>query len=216
MTEFKRITRSTGNRLLISLIVGVLAGFVASYYHLGNIAILLGYDAAVVTFVLWVFAIIWPMGHEQTARFALREDPSRVGADAILILASLASLVAVGFALFEAHSSTGIEHSILTLVGIFSAVLSWVLIHTIYTLRYARLFYSGPAQGGINFKQDHNPTYSDFIYLAFTIGMTFQVADTDLLGSEFRKTVLRHALLAYVFGTVIVATTVSLIAGLGR
>jgi len=216
MTEFKRITRSTGNRLLISLIIGVLAGFVASYYNLGNIAILLGYDAAVVTFVFWVFAIIWPMGHEQTARFALREDPSRVGADIILILASLASLVAVGFALYEAHFSTGLQHSILTLVGILSVVLSWVLIHTIYTLRYARLYYAGIAEGGVNFKKDHNPTYSDFIYLAFTIGMTFQVADTDLLGSEFRKTVLRHALLAYVFGTVIVATTVSLIAGLGR
>ena len=216
MTEFKRITRSTGNRLLISLIVGILAGFVASYYNLGNIAILLGYDAAVLTFVLWVFAIIWPMGHEQTARFALREDPSRVGADVILILASLASLVAVGFALYEAHFSTGLQHTVLTLVGIFSVVLSWILIHTIYALRYARLFYAGIAEGGVNFKKDHNPTYSDFIYLAFTIGMTFQVADTDLLGSEFRKTVLRHALLAYVFGTVIVATTVSLIAGLGR
>jgi len=156
------------------------------------------------------------MGHEQTARFALREDPSRVGADIILILASLASLVAVGFALYEAHFSTGLQHSILTLVGILSVVLSWVLIHTIYTLRYARLYYAGIAEGGVNFKKDHNPTYSDFIYLAFTIGMTFQVADTDLLGSEFRKTVLRHALLAYVFGTVIVATTVSLIAGLGR
>jgi len=90
-----------------------------------------------------------------------------------------------------------------------------VLIHTIYTLRYATIYYSRQTDGSVDFRHDPQPPYSDFAYLAFTIGMTYQVSDTDLTGTDFRKTVLRHALLAYLFGTVIVATTISLIAGLG-
>jgi uncharacterized membrane protein len=52
--------------------------------------------------------------------------------------------------------------------------------------------------------------------LAFTIGMTFQVSDTDLTTKEVRRTALHHAMLSYLFGTVIVATTINLVAGLVR
>lgn len=135
----------------------------------------------------------------------------------MLILASIASLSTVGFTLYEAHSAANIQTQLLlTGFGIISVVFSWILIHTIYTLRYARLYYSKDIEGTVDFKQDHKPAYSDFVYLAFTIGMTFQTSDTDLIGTEFRKTVIRHAVLSYVFGTVIVAVTVNLIAGLGN
>lgn len=217
MSTLKRINRSTSTRLIVALIVGIITVIICAMIGIGKISILIGWDAAVFTFIIWIWAIIWPMNHERTAAFALREDPGRAGVDVMLILASLASLGAVGFTLFEAHTVNNIGlQLVLTLVGVLSVVFSWILIHTIYTLRYARLYYSTKIEGTVDFKKDHKPAYSDFVYLAFTIGMTFQVADTDLIGTEFRKTVLRHALLSYVFGTVIVATTVSLIAGLGR
>lgn len=157
------------------------------------------------------------MSHERTSEFALREDPGRVGVDVILILASIASLGAVGYALFEAHATNdnGLQ-LLLTLISLFSVVVSWILVHTIYALRYARFYYSKEIDGTIDFNKDHKPAYSDFIYVAFTVGMTYQISDTNIIGTEFRKTVLRHAILSYVFGTVIVATTISLIAGLGK
>jgi uncharacterized membrane protein len=85
-------------------------------------------------------------------------------------------------------------------------------VHTVYLLRYARLYYS-PPEGGIDFHGEA-PSYLDFAYLALTIGMTFQVSDTDLMGKRARRLALRHALLSYLFGTVIVATTVSSAAAL--
>jgi len=88
-------------------------------------------------------------------------------------------------------------------------------VHTIYTLRYALLFYTAPI-GGVDFKEHGLPSYADFAYLSLTLGMTFQVSDTDLNTRAFRKTALRHALLSYLFGTIIVATTINLIAGLGK
>jgi uncharacterized membrane protein len=217
MTALKRINHSTGKRLIIALLIGILATFGAMMLHMGKLSYLIGWDIAVLVFVFWVWLIIWPMNHERTAKFALREDPSRAGADIVLICAAIASLGAVGFVIFQAHSTTVELHDLfLTGIGIASVVVCWVLIHTIYTLRYATLYYSKEIDGYIDFKHDHKPAYSDFAYFAFTIGMTYQVADTDLVGSQLRKMVLRHSLLAYLFGTVIIATTISLIAGLGQ
>ena len=86
--------------------------------------------------------------------------------------------------------------------------------HTVYTLQYARLYYSDEP-GGIDFNQAAPPRYADFAYLSLTMGMTFQVSDTDLQTSTIRATALRQALLSYLFGVVIVATTINLIASLG-
>jgi uncharacterized membrane protein len=58
------------------------------------------------------------------------------------------------------------------------------------------------------------PDYRDFAYTAFTVGMTFQVSDTDITSQEMRRAVLRHALLSFLFGAVILATTINVIAGL--
>lgn len=217
MSRVKKINSSSSIRLVIALLVGVVVALTGLLAHFGMISILVGWEVAVVIFIVWVWLIVWPMGHERTAAFALREDPGRVGVDVLLILASVASLGAVGYALFQAHSAEDPHRQLLlTLISLFSVVVSWILIHTIYGLRYARFFYSNEFNGTIDFNGGHTPTYSDFMYVSFTVGMTFQVSDTNIHGTEFRKTALRHALLSYMFGTVIVATTISLIAGLGK
>jgi uncharacterized membrane protein len=217
MSTIKKINSSSTIRLVIALISGIVVALISWLAHIGTVSILIGWEVAVIIFILWIWFIVWPMDHERTAIFALREDPGRVWVDVLLILASIASLGAVGYALFEAHTTNDNHRQLLlTLISLFSVVVSWVLIHTIYTLRYARFYYSKEIEGGFDFKRYHKAAYSDFFYVAFTVGMTFQVSDTDVIGTEFRKTVLRHALLSYVFGTVIVATTISVIAGLGK
>ena len=100
----------------------------------------------------------------------------------------------------------------LALVSVF---VSWTLVHTLFTLKYARLYYSGTV-GGIDFNESEDPQYSDFAYLAFTIGMTFQVSDTDLQTKTIRRTALRHALISFPLGTVIIATSINLVAGLAK
>src|SRR5205823_6262617 len=96
-----------------------------------------------------------------------------------------------------------------------SIVASWGVVHTVYALKYARLYYEGP-DGGIDFDGDHPPTYVDFAYLAFTVGMTFQVSDTEINARVIRAAVLRQSLLAYLFGAVILAATINLLAGLSK
>jgi uncharacterized membrane protein len=113
----------------------------------------------------------------------------------------------------KAGSSHGDTKAALVAAGIGTIVVSWAVVHTVFTLRYAALYYTG-RNGGIDFNEDDKPNYADFAYLAFTIGMTYQVSDTDLQTKTIRHTALRHALLSYLFGTVIIAATINVVAGL--
>ncbi|GAC1654938.1 MAG: hypothetical protein NVS4B6_31420 [Mycobacterium sp.] len=90
---------------------------------------------------------------------------------------------------------------------------SWFAVHTVFTLRYARLYYVAKS-AGIDFHQRGDPTYTDFAYVAFTIGMTYQVSDTDLNARDIRSTALAQAMLSFLLGAIILAVTINLVAGL--
>jgi uncharacterized membrane protein len=130
-----------------------------------------------------------------------------------MLLASVASLAGVVY-LLAARSGSGADEALSAGLGIASVVAAWVVVHVVYTLRYALLYYSDHP-GGIDFNQSDGPAYVDFAYLAFTLGMTYQVSDTNLQTRAIRTTALRHALLSYVLGAVVLATVVNLVAGLG-
>ena len=195
--------------------VGLALGVLMAIFGSPVLAPLLGWDGMAVAWLAVIIPAVWPMNAERTARRAVEEDPTRPVADVLLLAAATASLVAVGVVLVRASHSQGMDRALQVVLGIASVVVSWALVHTTYILRYAQLYYSGP-DGGVNFNQDEPPAYADFAYLAFTIGMTFQVSDTALNNRGIRRTALRHALLSYLFGTVIVAATVNLIAGLSK
>jgi uncharacterized membrane protein len=178
-----------------------------------SVALLVAWDAAAIVYLVMVWSTIWRLGGSETKRLAASEDASRTAAEALLLAAGVASLVAVGFVLSEARHAAPLGRGVLAALAVASVVLSWGTVHTIFTLRYARLYYAPPV-GGIGFPEDDLPDYADFVYLAFTIGMTFQVSDTDLTNRPIRRTALHHALLSYLFGSVILAVTVSLVAAL--
>ena len=155
------------------------------------------------------------MDGEATARHAVIEDLSRGTADLVLILASVISLIGVGLSLLEASDTVGFTKALIVGVASVSVILSWATVHMVFTLRYARLYYA--TGGGIDFNDDRDPpAYPDFAYLAFTIGMTYQVSDTSIGSKAVRRTALHHAYMSYLFGTVIVAMTINVVAGLFR
>jgi uncharacterized membrane protein len=176
---------------------------------------LVAWDITALTYVVWDWLTIRGMTPSQTKTHATTEDPGRSLAGIILVVASIASLIAVAFMIVLASSSEGLEKAVEVALGLFSVIVSWAVVHTTYILRYADLYYK-PPDGGVNFNQSQPPKYTDFAYLAFTVGLTFQVSDTDIETPEMRKTILKHALLAYLFGAVIIATTINTIANLGK
>ena len=205
---------SAGMRIAVSALVGASAALVAILLDAALISPAIGWDVGALTFLVWTWLSIGRMSAQDTAAHATREDPSRPVSDVLLIAAAVVSLAAVGIVLVQASSEQGSAQDLLAGVGVATVALSWLVVHTVYTLQYARLYYSGDP-GGIDFNQAGPPRYADFAYLSLTLGMTFQVSDTDLQEAAVRATALRQALLSYLFGVVIVATTINLIASLG-
>jgi uncharacterized membrane protein len=153
------------------------------------------------------------MSPEQTKANAREEDFSRATADLVLLSASVASLVAIFYLVAEAGHRHGTARLLLVLLAVTARVLSWLIVQTIYTVRYGDLYYDDPI-GGIDFNEDADPDYHDFLYLAFTIGMTFQVSDTNLGNKEMRRTAIRQAQLSFVFVAVLLAVTINVVASL--
>jgi uncharacterized membrane protein len=161
---------------------------------------------------VWMTVGRWSAADTQV--HATREDTSRAATSILLLSASVASLVGTGFDLVKAGHAQGSGRVALTTIGMLTVGMSWALVHTVFALRYAHEYYTPPV-GGIDFKtRTEQPDYLDFAYVAFTVGMTFQVSDTDIQARRTRRTVLRQALLSYLFGAVILAVVVNVIATL--
>jgi uncharacterized membrane protein len=211
-TRLRRVP-SARAQVALALLLGVVVAAPTAVIGPVPTALLLGWDVATIAYMAFVWSVVWRLDAAATSGLAGREDPTRATADLLQLSAAVASLVAVGFELVNAAHASGTAQDAELMLGLASVALSWGLVHTIFTLRYAGMYYAGE-DGGIEFNQDEPPAYADFAYVAFTIGMTFQVSDTALKTRPIRVAALRHALLSFVFVTGIVAATVNLVASL--
>lgn len=206
---------SARRRLFVAAIPGIIVGSAGILLKYPFFALLSGWETLAIIYLASLWLHIGQSDAAETAHHATTEDPTIAISDTLLILASVASLGAVLSVLILHISNTGWIHAIQLCSVVLGLALSWLIIHSVFTLRYARLYYRG-TKGGINFHQNDPPRYSDFAYMAFTIGMTFQVSDTDIGDSSIRRTVILHSLLSYLFGTVILATAINLLVTLSR
>jgi uncharacterized membrane protein len=198
--------------------IGLIVALVLAWFVTWGLAAVAGWDAAAVTFLAIVAPIVARADGARTKQLATREDETHGTATVMLIAASVASLLGAGFTLSLAGRDSGALRDLLIGVAVVTVMLSWTLVNTVYTLHYAHLHYDSTA-AGITFGDPAGlemPNYRDFAYVAFTIGMTYQVSDTTLRDPRIRRTVLSQALLAYLFGVVIVGGAVNFIAGLLR
>jgi uncharacterized membrane protein len=199
-------------------IVAVAAGVVAAAGAMPVLGIagglLAGWATLGIVSVAWVLLVVWPMDATQTRAHATAEDPGRRVARLIATVGSLASLGAAAVVIVEARHAPPLLSALLASVAVLSVAASWALIQTDYLLRYAHLYYTEPI-GGIDFHQDDPPRYTDFAYVSVGLGMTYQVADTNVSDGAIRRLVIAQTLLAYLFGAIILATIINLIASLG-
>ena len=202
-------------KLLVSLGAAVVTGVGAVLLGWTQATPLLMWDVLALVYTTWVWRTLWPLSPAATMADAKREDPGRDLTGLVLTAAAVASLIAVGVILFGASSASGDVKYLRAGLAVVSVFVSWTLVHTVFTLKYAQLYYTG-SPGGISFNGSGDPDYTDFAYLAFTIGMTFQVSDTNISSRPIRRTALRHAWLSFPLDAVIIAACVNLVAGLAK
>lgn len=202
-------------RLAIAVVIGMAVGALVPLKSDSGLLphLLVGFVAAGVCFAGPLLVLVMRADADTTRRREDGEDPGARMSDIIVIVVGLVALG--GVAVMLVGSSGGRTTQITdAVIGLGSVAVGWLCVHTVYTLRYARLYYSSPTPC-IDFNQHDPPRYSDFAYFSFNLGMTYQVSDTALTSSGIRRVVLGHCVLAYVFGTVVIASAINLVVGIG-
>jgi uncharacterized membrane protein len=156
----------------------------------------------------WI--VLWPIDADRTRDTVQREDFRPVAMELVIVAAALAGLVGIVVLLLLSGSGSGPAAAAVAAGGVFMV---WAALHLMYATRYAHLYY-GAAAGGIDFNSDDPPAYRDFLYFSYNLGMTYQVSDTSVSNAAIRAIALRHCLLSYVFGTVILAAMINLVLGI--
>lgn len=201
----------SARRALLCLVAGAVAGLVASAFWTFELGPVVAWCVAAGSALAWVWVIGWHQDAEGTERLA--EDESRShSTDVWVVLAAVASLAAVATALQRSGGTDPVAVATVLL----SVTLAWAMVNTVFALKYARMYYfDEPDRQGFDFAMDADPAYSDFAYLAFTIGMAYAPSEARPSRRDTRKVVLGHALLSYLFGTGLIAVAVSLVTNLG-
>lgn len=212
-TDISSRARHRRRRLLVMVLCGALATVLTGLLGAWVYAPAVGWAVAALIYNASVWLQITPMDAGRTAAYAVEEDPGRRISDVLILLAAVGSLAAVVLVVVGSKDAHGTGRFLLALLALSCAAMSWLMVHTLFTLRYTEIYYAGEP-GGISFNQPEPPQYTDVAYMAFSVGMTYQVSDTNITTRAMRSAVLRHSLLAFVFGTGILATTINLVVSL--
>ncbi|MDP5226844.1 MULTISPECIES: DUF1345 domain-containing protein [Arthrobacter] len=217
MTATRTIHRAR-LRIVIMAAFGLAAGLITLATGHPLEAPAAGWAAAAASYVAWVVSRTVKLDGAGTREHATIEDPSRPVGEVLVLTANVASMIAVAVLIISSHQNTDqVQRLVDAALGFVTVALSWMLIHTLFTLRYAELYYNGEKEGGIGFNNpDELPCYTDFAYMATSIGMTYQVSDNTIETSLIRRQALRHALLSYLFGTLVLATTINLVVSMAQ
>lgn len=204
-------------RLLIAAVVGIVAGVAAPYLG-ASLRAVVGWDFCAGTYLILALIMAARADAASMRRRAAREDLAQWAFLTVMAGAAFFSMFAILGPVHEAKSSAGGVTVGLVLLGGFTILLSWLFAHTAFAIHYAHEFYgrrgSARAPGLIFPGKSEPPDYGDFLYFSFVIGMTCQVSDVQVSMRPWRRLVLIHGLVSFLFNTVVLALSINLVAGL--
>jgi uncharacterized membrane protein len=198
---------------------GAIVALLVGRWATGATQFVAGYDAAALT-LLWFF---WRRGLHgdpalTRARAAL-DDPGRnLVALLVTVVVVVGLISAIAILGRGPHVHTAAERWSAYLLGFVAISAGWFLVHTVYTFRYAHLYWhdeaGGPACGGIKFPGTDEPSDYDFAYFSFTLGTSFAVSDPQVTETRVRREVLVHSIISFAYNSVIIGMVINLFAGI--
>jgi len=205
--------------LLLSLFSGIAASLFSLLFKMGVLThIMLGWNVLCVVLITLHWYMFFHTSAAETHLKAKMQDETRGEIFAIVVVSTFAGLLAVVLLLINKDIKP--LDLVIAILGMF---LSWFLVHTTFTMRYAHLYYGDKRKekaekkgSGLEFPGDDEPDFVDFAYFSFVLGMTFQVSDVEISDRTIRRLSLLHSLIAFIFNTVIVALTINAVAGLSK
>ena len=209
------------HRIIISIILSVIIYFIIPSTVTKLIAAMLLWNVFSLTYLILSWIVFLKRPVPEIRNLAKKDDGSVVFVFILILISSFASMFTVLLLLLSQKDASA-KDSLYLPVAIAGMMLSWLMVHSIYTFHYAHMYYDdddnnpGKDAHGLEFPGDAKPNYIDFAYFAFVIGCTFQVSDVEISSPKIRRVVLFHGLLSFALNTFVVALTINLIAGLSK
>jgi uncharacterized membrane protein len=202
-------------RLLTAVALGVVTALVIPGRLGLAVRLLAAWDVVALVMTTFAWLIVLGAGPAETHHHAAKDDPGRRAVGVLVILTSGVSLLATAVILRQARTCPLDFRWLFVVLCVLAVASAWLLTHSAYALRYAHLYYRDDDEGvgGLTFPGDAPPSYLDFAYFAFTIGMCFQVSDVSIPSRQIRRAVLGHAVLSFLYNTAILATAINLAVG---
>ncbi len=209
-------------RLMLSLGIAAIAFLFLRGHATTPALILLTWISCALTIIILNWIIIFTSHPREVKQIARLQDSSRTLIFIFIITITVISLGAIIYLLKSTKGLGEVAKNEHILLAITSVVISWWLMHTIFTQRYAHLYYDTgtdvdgktAAVGGLQFPGKDEPDYLDFVYFSFVVGMTFQVSDVEISSRRIRRVCLMHAILSFAFNTAILALSINVISGM--
>ncbi len=204
---------SVTTRAVLAVLVGGAAGAAVGALVDSTLGVLVAIAATAGVFVVAGWLTLWPLDAASTRATVQRENFRPRAAELVVAAIALSGLVAIVALLLTGKSEHRDAGAATALVAAFAV---WASLHLTYSTQYAAEYYGDPGDeaGGIDWNGDAPPAYRDFFYFSYNLGMTYQVSDTSVSSPAIRSLVLRHCLLSYAFGTLILATAINLVVGI--
>jgi uncharacterized membrane protein len=208
------LRRSRG-RLLVAVAGALITAVVIPAGFGPALRTVAAWDVGALAMLALALSIILPTGPEETHRLAAADDPGRHAVGGLVIASCAISLIGTAGVLRQARNGTAGARDLFVLLCVLAVASAWTLTQAAYALRYAHLYYRdhGEGVGGLDFPGDKRPSYLDFAYFSFTVGMCFQVSDVVVSTRQMRRAVLGHSLLSFLYNTAILATAINLAIG---
>jgi len=209
------------NRRFVAACMLAVLAFIGLHQHVFAIRLIGAWDVFAFVIVSLAWTVILTKDPYEVRREARFQDASATIIFVITLSAAAVSLFAVIMLLGGTKnlaSTSFVTHIVLSISAI---ALSWTLVHTLFSIHYARLYYidapkkkRDAIEGGLVFPGDKNPDYLDFAYFSFVIGMTSQVSDVQISSKKLRRMATMHGLLSFAFNTAVLAMFVNIVASL--
>lgn len=208
-------------RVLVSLFLAIAGFFILPKSTGILVTMMCVWIVFAASFLIFSWIILFKRPVEDIKKVAAKQDGSNFFVFLMVLLSAFASMFTVLLLMISQESET-LDPAVFLPVAITGMLLSWMMVHTVFTFHYAHMFYdvagrgTGKISGGLNFPGEKEPDYIDFAYFSFVIGCTFQVSDVGIVSRKIRRTALLHSLLSFGLNTFVVALTINFVAGLKK
>lgn len=211
---FERI--NSLEKLLIGLVLGLAAYFIVHIDDLyGLTRLIVGWNVFSLSMIVMTWITFYITDSKEIRSQVQVQDPKRIIVFMLVLIATMASILGVVLMIIAKQEGT-VDTGWRIPMAIAGMVLSWVLIHTLFTLRYAHIYYGNDVDnptnhaGGLSFPGGKRPEYLDFAYFSFVLGMTFQVSDVEITSRSLRTLALFHGMISFAYNTIMIALVINL------